>query len=62
MFAYGGAIPSTGYDNGSDANREFRARIALERDERLNTEERKVYDDALIELEFGKGFFLRAHP
>jgi len=57
-----GPVPSTGYDNPSPANREYRARVAFDRDERLNWEERRVYDEALIELEFGPGFFRRAHP
>lgn len=41
---------------------DYELRTAIERDNRLNTEEKRVYHDTLIELEFGEGFFRRAHP
>jgi hypothetical protein len=40
----------------------YRIRIARDRDGRFNREEQKVYNDTLIELEYGPGFLLRAHP
>ena len=36
--------------------------VAQDRDNRLNKEEARVYNDTLIELEYGFGFFQRAHP
>lgn len=40
----------------------YRERVALERENRLNKEELRVYEDTKVELEFGDGFFQRAHP
>lgn len=40
----------------------YRERVALDRENRLNKEETRVYNDTLTELEFGFGFFRRAHP
>ena len=57
-----GAIPSTDYDNNSPANVAYRLRVAIDRDDRLNAEERRVYTDTACELEFGPGFLRRAHP
>ena len=53
---------NTGYDNVSDVNRKYRWNVALDRDNRLNKEERAEYDRTLVELEYGPGFFRRAHP
>lgn len=61
-WAFGGMVPSTGYDNPQPTNRALKLKVALDRDDRLNNEERRVYEDTLVELEFGAGFFRRAHP
>lgn len=53
---------STWYDNKSDHNRAYRLNIAIDRDARFNYEEQIEYDRTLAELQFGSGFFLRAHP
>jgi hypothetical protein len=60
--SYYAPIPPTGYDNNSPSNVTYRLRVALDRDDRLNTEEQRVYDDTQIELEYGSDFFRRAHP
>jgi len=57
-----GAIPSSGYDNKSPENVAYRLKVAIDRDNRLNGEERRIYDDTVCELEFGPGFLRRAHP
>lgn len=62
MFAYGGSIPSTGYDNPSPENRAYRLKVAMDREERLNNEEKRVYEDTVLILEYGPNFFRRAHP
>jgi hypothetical protein len=62
---YGGFIPTpapTGYDNKSPENVAYRLRTALDRDDRLNVDEKRVYEDTKCELEFGPGFLRRAHP
>lgn len=61
-YAFGGMIPSTGYDNPAPENVAYRLKVALDRDNRLNTDEKRIYDDGLVEHEFGSGFFRRAHP
>lgn len=64
-FPMGGflaAPPSTGYDNQSPENVAYRLKVALDRDDRLNGEEKRVYEDTQCELEFGPGFLRRAHP
>lgn len=57
-----GPTPTPGYENTSAANVEYKLRVAVERDNRLNSEEKAEYDRTLAELEFGFGFFRRAHP
>lgn len=59
---FGGILPGTGYTNTSKANVEYKMKVAEDRDNRLNTEEKAEYDRTLAELEFGNGFFRRAHP
>lgn len=61
-MSYYAPIPSTGYDNDSPSNVAYRLRVALDRDDRLNFEERQIYTDTASELEFGPGFLRRAHP
>lgn len=53
---------STWYDNASAQNVAYRLNVAIDRDSRLNNEEREEYDRTLAEMEFGPGFFRRAHP
>lgn len=50
------------YENSSARNVAFLLKLALDRDDRFNTEERAEYNRTLVELEFGAGFFQRAHP
>jgi hypothetical protein len=62
-----GFLPTTdpehwGYNNTSATNVLRLTRIALDRENRLNTEESKQYMRTATELEFGAGFFERAHP
>jgi hypothetical protein len=63
---YGFAVPSPAplytYDNLSPEVIKHTMRLAAERDDRFNAEETRVYNDTNIELEFGSGFLLRAHP
>lgn len=63
---YGFIAPSAGplytYDNPSSEVVKHTMRLAAERDGRLNAEETRIYNDTNIELEFGSGFLLRAHP
>lgn len=58
----GGGVPFNGYENSQPTNVAYRLRIALDRENRLNNEELRAYEDTLIELEFGASFFQRAHP
>lgn len=64
MFGYAVTSPSPlyTYDNPSSEVIKHTMRLAAERDSRLNSEEKQVYDYTRIELEFGPGFLLRAHP
>lgn len=62
LFGAKGPAVGTGYANSSPANVEYRLKLALDREDRLNAEEHKVYEQTSIELEFGKTFYLRAHP
>ena len=57
-----GVIPSTDYGNNSPANLAYREQVALDRENRLNAEEQRAYDDSLCECIYGPGFFRRAHP
>jgi hypothetical protein len=57
-----GRALSVGYDNPSTLNREYRLNVAIDRDSRFNAEEREQYLYTEAELEFGSGFFERAHP
>lgn len=50
------------YENTSPENRAYRAKLALDRDSRLNPEEQAVYDYTEAELLYGRNFFKRAHP
>lgn len=61
-MSYYAPIPSTDYDNNSPTNIAYRERVALDRENRLNVEEQRAYDDALVECQYGSGFFRRAHP
>lgn len=61
MIGFGTPL-STGYDNPSVQNQAYRLSVALDRDSRLNAEERQQYLRTEAELEFGFGFFERAHP
>lgn len=45
-----------------DREKVYAFAAAAERDSRLNVEEKRVYHDTLIELEYGFDFFTRAHP
>lgn len=54
--------PSTGYDNPSAENQAYRLRVALDRDDRLNSEELMAKRDAEMEYEFGPRWWTRAHP
>ena len=62
MYPFGGAIPSTGYDNLDPANVAYKLKIALDRDDRLNNEEKRAYEDTALLLEYGPNFLRRAHP
>lgn len=53
---------SRGYDNPSPDNVAWRLKVAIDRDNRLTDEEKRVYDRTAAELEFGPGFWRRAHP
>lgn len=57
-----GLVKSIGYDNSSADNVARLLNIAIDRDSRLNTEEAREYKHTQVELEFGEGFHLRAHP
>jgi hypothetical protein len=62
---YGGFLPtspSTGYDNKSALNVEYRLSVAVDRDSRFNREELEEYSRTAAELEFGANFYRRAHP
>jgi len=63
-YFYPGVNPdySRGYDNDAPENVAYRLQLAIDRDERLTTAEVRVYNDTLIELEYGPDFFFRAHP
>lgn len=50
------------YDNPSSEVVKHTMRLAAERDGRFNSEETRIYNDTKVELEFGSGFLLRAHP
>lgn len=52
----------TGYDNSSPKNVAHLLSLAIDRDNRLNTEEVREYQRTQIALEFGSDFLLRAHP
>lgn len=54
--------PSWCYEDQSPANKAYRTRVALDRDNRLNDEEQWIYNLTMTELEFGNGFLQRAHP
>lgn len=62
MYPFGGNVPSTGYDNPAPSNVAYRTRVALDREDRLNNEEKRVYEDTILMLEYGPNFFRRAHP
>lgn len=42
--------------------RQYALNLILDRDNRFNEEEQAVYDETLLDLEYGPGFRLRAHP
>jgi hypothetical protein len=51
-----------GYEDDSEPNRRYRYERAVERDNALNSEEKRMYDDTATELKYGEGFLRRAHP
>jgi hypothetical protein len=51
-----------GYEDDSESTRKYRYERAVERDNALNFEERRMYEDTATELEYGEGFLRRAHP
>lgn len=57
-----GPPPQSVYPNRSERSRAYHLKVAVDRDNRLNTEEQAEYNRTMVELEYGIGFFQRAHP
>lgn len=61
-YDYLSSVPLEPYSYQDEARQSIALRAALDRDDRLNPEERRAKTDAILDCEYGPGFLLRAHP